>query len=106
MLGAVTIAIGIGIIILALVNPPLQLQITLGLIGLELIALGLIQVKRSLEDYSYEKRLNQIIAKLNEIQQELHEGKEAEKRGATIAEIISSGLKYYSDQKNKPPKDE
>jgi len=105
-IGAVAITIGLGIIILALINPPLQLQIALGLIGLAFISLGLIQVKRSLEGNSYEKRLNQIIAKLDKIQEELNEDKEAKKRGATIAEIISSGLKYYSDQKNKSPKDE
>ena len=100
------IAIGLGIIILSLINPPLQLQIALGLIGLGFISMGLLQVKRTMEDYSYEKRFNQIIAKLDEIQQELQEDKEAKNIGATIAEIISSGLKYYADKKNKPQKEE
>lgn len=106
MLGTVIIAIGLGIIILAIINPPLLLQITLGFIGLGFISMGLFQLKRSMEDYSYKKSFNQLIAKLDEIQLELQEDKEAKKRGATVAEIISSGLKYYADQKNKAKKDE
>ena len=106
ILGTVMIAIGLGIGILALINPPIQLQIALGLIGLGFISMGLVQVKHTREDYRDEKRFNQVIAKLDEIQQELQEDKEAKRRGTTIAEIISSGLKYYADQKNKPKKDE
>ena len=105
-LGAVTIAIGLGILILAFINPPFLLQTALGLIGLGFISLGLIWIKHCLKDDSYEKRFNQLISKLDEIHEELHKGKEAEKRGATIAEIISAGLKYYVDQKNKPEKEQ
>ena len=43
---AVIIVIGLGIIILAFMNPPIQPQIALGLIGLGFITLGLPQVKR------------------------------------------------------------
>ena len=106
ILGTVMIAIGFGIIILALINPPLQLQIALGLIGIGFISLGLVQVKHTQDDNRDEKRFNQVIVKLDEIQQELQKEKQAERRGTAIADIISSGLKYYADQKTKPPKEE
>ena len=106
ILGTVMIAIGFGIIILALINPPLQLQIALGLIGIGFISLGLVQIKRSQDDNRDEKRFNQVIVKLDEIQQELQKEKQAERRGTAIADIISSGLKYYADQKTKPQKEE
>ncbi len=106
ILGTVMIVIGFGTIILALINTPLQLQIALGLIGLGFISLGLVQVKRSQDDDRDEKRFNQVIVKLDEIQQELHKDKHAERVSTSIADIISSGLKYYADQKPKSPKDE
>ena len=62
ILGTVMIAIGLGIGILALINPPIQLQIALGLIGLGFISMGLVQVKHTREDYRDEKRFNQVIA--------------------------------------------
>jgi len=106
ILGTVMIVIGFGIIILALINPPLQLQIALGLIGLGFISLGLVQAKRSQDDNKDEERFNQVIVKLDEIQQELHKDKHAERVSTSIADIISSGLKYYADQKTKPPEEE
>ena len=106
ILGTVMIAIGLGTIILALINNPLQLQIALGLIGLGFISLGLVQVKRTQDDNRDEKRFNQVIVKLDEIQQQLQKEKHAERVSTSIADIISSGLKYYADQKPKPPKDE
>ena len=45
---AVMIVIGLGIIILAFLNSPIQLQIALGLIGLGFITFGLVQVKRGM----------------------------------------------------------
>jgi len=106
ILGTVMIAIGFGIIILALINSPLQLQIALGLIGLGFISLGLVQVKRTQDDDRDEKRFNQVIVKLGEIQQQLQKENHAERVNTSIADIISSGLKYYADQKTKPPKED
>ncbi len=55
---AVMIVVGIGIIILAFMNSPLQLQIALGLIGLGLIASGLVQVKRGQDRRINEERFD------------------------------------------------
>ena len=98
----IIILIGIGIIILAFMNSPLQLQIALGFIGLGFISLGLAQVKRGQD----EKKLDQIMAKLDEMQQEFKKEKQPEKTGIAIADIITSSLKYYTEHINKPKMEE
>lgn len=103
---AVLVLIGLGIIILAFVNSPLQLQIILGLIGIGFISLGLLQAKRSHIENSDEKRFDQIMAKLDEIQQELQKEEPPANKGIAIADIITSSLKYYTDHMKKPEKKE
>ena len=103
---AVMIVIGIGIIILAFMNSPLQLQIALGLIGLGLIASGLVQVKRGQDRKINEERFDIIVTKLDEIQQELKKDDQPNVTGAIIADVISSGLKSYSEYITKQKKEE
>ena len=96
--GAVIILSGLGIIILAFMNSPWQLQMVMGLIGLGFIFLGLVQVKRIQDGKRDNERFEQIMAKLNEIQQELQKEKQPERGGTVIADILGSGLKYYADK--------
>ena len=103
---AVMIVIGLGIIILAFMNSPIQLQITLGLIGLGFITLGLVQVKRGQDRKISEERLDTIVTKLDEIQQELKKEDQSKGAGVVIADVITSGLKYYADQIIKSKKEE
>jgi hypothetical protein len=103
---AVMMLIGLGIIALVFMNSPLQLQIALGLIGLGFISLGLVKAKRTQNEKRNEERLNQIVDKLDEIQQELEKGKQTEGSGAAMAELITSGLKFYADQIAKQKKEE
>ena len=103
---AVMILIGFGIIILAFINTPLQLQIVLGLIGMGFISLGLVQVKRAQNENRYENRLDQIITKLDEIQQELEKEEQSKGTGVVIADVLSSGLKYYTDRMTKQKEEE
>lgn len=104
--GAVMIVSGFGMLILAFINSPLQLQIALGLIGLGFVSLGLAQIKRAQNENRDAERFDQIIAKLDEIQQELQKEKHPGSGGIAIVDIITSGLKYYADQITKPKKDE
>ena len=96
---------GIGLIVLAFVNSPVQLQVALGLAGLGFISLALVQVKRARDRKENEERFKEILSKLEEMQQELKE-KEPERSGTAIADIITSSLKYYADQMAKPKKEE
>ncbi|MFC1982711.1 hypothetical protein ACFLV5_02885 [Chloroflexota bacterium] len=103
---AAMILIGLGVIILSFINPPLQLQIALGIIGLGFVSLGLAQIKRVQNENRDEKRFEQIMAKLDEIQQELEKERQPERSGIAVADIISSSLKYYTEQMTKPKKEE
>ena len=103
---AVMILIGLGTIILAFINTPVQLQIALGLIGLGFISLGLVQVKRARDANRSEERFNEIMAKLDEIQTEIKEKEQPGKSGIAIADVISSGLKYYAEQMTRKDKED
>ena len=102
----VIILIGFTTIILAVFNSLWQLQIALGLIGLGFIVLGLIYVKRAQNESINEKRFDQIMVKLDEIQQELKKEDQSKRTGVAIADVITSGLKYYSEYKKKEEKHE
>ena len=103
---AAMIVIGLGIIILAFMNFPIQLQIALGLIGLGFITSGLMQVKRGQDRKINEERFDIIVTKLDEIQQELKKEEQPKGTGVVIADVISSGLKYYSEYITKQKKEE
>ena len=93
LLSIIAILSGIAVVSLAFFNEPLQLQIALGLIGLGVIAIGLAQIKRSQDS----KKIDRILLELNEIQQELRKPKEPETGRTAIADVITAGLKYYTD---------
>ena len=101
ILGAILIVIGICAIILAFFNSPVQLQITLGLAGLGFMCLGLLQFKKAHERLEIVENLQRIYTKLDEIKQELEKEEKPAGTGVAIADIISSGLKYYSEHMNK-----
>ena len=103
--GTVMIVSSLGIIILAFMNSPIQLQIALGLIGLGLFTLGLVLVKRGQDEKRDKDRFDEIIAKLDEIQQELK--KEDQPKGTVaIVDVKTSGLKYYADYMTKQKEEE
>ncbi|MFC2025329.1 hypothetical protein ACFLTG_02840 [Chloroflexota bacterium] len=101
---AVMIVIGLGMLILAFITSPIQLQIALGLIGLGFITLGLVQVKRGQDRKTNEERFDIIVTKLDEIQQELKKEDPSKATGVIIADVLASGLKYYADQITKSKK--
>ena len=106
LFSTVMILIGFTTIILAVFNSPWQLQIALGLIGLGFISLGLVQVKRGQDRKKNEERIDIIVTKLDEIQQELKKEDQPKGTGVAIADVITSGLKYYADQITKSKKEE
>ncbi len=103
---AVMIVIGLGIIILAFMNSPIQFQIALGLIGLGFITLGLVQVKRGQDRKISEERFDIIVTKLDEIQQKLEKKDQPKGTGIAITDVLTSTLKYYTDQITKSKKEE
>jgi hypothetical protein len=98
---AALIIIGAGLVVLAFFNSPIQLQFTVGLAGFGFVCLGLVQIKKIRENDEYFEKIEQINNKLEEIKQELKEKEKPERTGVVVADIISSGLKYYAEHINK-----
>ncbi|MFC1957768.1 hypothetical protein ACFLX0_03025 [Chloroflexota bacterium] len=104
--GIVMMLIGLGTVVMAFINSPLQLQIAMWIIGLGFFSLGLVQIKRAQNVKAEEERFNKIIAKLDEIQQELKEEEQTKGAGVDIANVISTGLNYYSEYITRQKKEE
>ena len=103
---AVIILAGIGVFVSAFLASDIQLQIALGLGGVGLFSLGLIIIKITRDDKKAQEKLDAIIAKLDELQQELQNKEEPGKSGVAIADIISSSMKFYSEYKSKEKKED
>ena len=104
--GIILLVIGLGIIIMAFINSPLQLQLAMWIIGLGFFWLGLVQIKRAQNLNAEEERFHKIIVKLDEIQLELKKKEQTQGTGVVIADVLSSGLKYYSEYMNRQEKEE
>ena len=102
----VIILVGLGLIITAFIDSPLQLQIASALVGLGFICLGLMQVKRDQDRKRNEERFDQLMSKLDQIQQEIQKEDESKGKGVVIADVIASGLKYYAEHMTKLKKEE
>ena len=102
----VIILAGIGIIVTAVTSSTPQLQIAGALAGVGFICLGLLQLIRKQDRKRNEQRFEQIMAKLEQIQQELQKEDRPKGGGVAIADVIASGLKYYSEYMAKPKKEE
>ncbi|MCJ7604427.1 MAG: hypothetical protein MUO19_00120 [Dehalococcoidales bacterium] len=99
---AVLLLAGIGIIILAFLNTPVELQIVLGFIGLGFIILALVPLKLAQRATEDNEKFGQLMAKLDEIKDEIQKPEEKPAHsGVAIADIINSGMKFYSDYVSK-----
>ncbi len=100
----ILIIIGVVFFILMFFNP--ISDIALALAGLAFILPGFIllgQVRNIKRD---EEKFERIMSKLYEIQQELEKVEQPSGTGVAIADVISSGLKYYAEHMSKPKKEE
>ena len=98
--------VGVGLIITAFLDTSWQLQIALALAGLGFICLGLIQIKRLQDIKRNDEKYEQIMSKINEIKQELEKIEQPKGTGVAIADVISSGLKYYAEHMTNPKKED
>jgi glucose uptake protein GlcU len=71
-LSIVMILIGLGIVVIALIDSPIQLQIILGLIGLGFIILGLVLLKSQQGSRQLQDQMNTLVTKLDEIHQKVN----------------------------------
>ena len=104
ILCAALVVIGVGLIVLAFFVSPVSVQVATGLGGLGFIALALLQVKRDRDRRRDGEKLDRVLADLEEIKEKLKE--EPEKPKTVIADILTSGLKYYTDYMHRHKEDE
>ena len=98
--------LGLVIIGTAVISPMLELQIALAIAGLGFILSGFIQLGQARNSEQNKKGFKQIMAKLEQICQELEKKEQPKGTGVAIADVISSGLKYYTEHLTKPKKEE
>ena len=103
---AIILLSGIGVFIAAFLASDIQLRIALGLGGVGLFSIGLIFTKIARDARKSQEKLDAIITKLDELQQEQQQKEEPGKSGIAIADIIKSSLKFYSEYKSKEKKEE
>lgn len=96
---------GLGVFITAFLASDIQLRVALGLGGVALFSLGVIIIKLAHDNRKAQEKLDTIIARLEELQQEIQKKEETGKSGIAIADIISSSLKFYSEYKDREKKD-
>ena len=104
--GIKMMVIGVALIVLAFFNSPVALQFGMGLGGLGFISLGLLVLKRNSDRKREEEQAEQIMANLDEIKQELEKLEQPKGTGVAIADVISSGLKYYTEHLSKEKDEE
>ena len=104
--GIKMMVIGVALIVLAFFNSPVALLVGMGLGGLGFISLGLLGLKRSSDRKREEEQAGQVMAKLDELKQELEKQEQPKGSGIAIADVISSGLKYYAEHLSKEKDEE
>ena len=100
----ILIIIGIVFVILMFFNP--ISDIALAIAGLGFILSGFIQLGQARNSEQNKKRFEQLMTKLNDIQQELEKEEQPKGTGVAIADVITSGLKYYTEHMTKPKKED
>ena len=100
----ILIIIGIVFVILMFFSP--ISDIALAIAGAGFILSGFIQLGQARNSEQSEKRFKQIMDKLEQISQEIEKQEQPKGTGVAIADVITSGLKYYTEHMTKPKKEE
>ena len=106
LIGAVLVIAGLGIIVLAFFNTPLELQLVLGLVGLCFIVLGFVPPVLARRRDRTEERHQELLAKLDELKEAVEAAKEEKRGGVAVADIINTGMKWYADYADRKKEEE
>jgi hypothetical protein len=100
------ILIIIGILFFALMFFHPISDIALAIAGSGFILSGFIQLGQARGSEQNKKQFEQIMTSLKEITQSLQKEGESKGKGVVIADVLSSGLKYYAEHMTKPKKED
>ncbi|MBN1176390.1 MAG: hypothetical protein JXA51_01785 [Dehalococcoidales bacterium] len=97
---------GIAVFILSFFVQNRELQIALLVAAAGLIVSGIAQLGQAQEKKEDEKKHQEMISKLEEINTKLEKKEEAKGSGVVIADVIGAGMKYYAEHLTTPDKEE
>lgn len=96
--------LGLAVIVNSFFSGMLELLIALLIIGVGLICSGIAQLGLIKDVKRDEERHHQIMEKLDKIEKDLERLEQPRNTGVAIADVISSGLKYYTEHLTGPKK--
>ena len=98
---------GVAVFVTSFFSRIFELQIALLIAAAGLICSGIAQLVQAQEKKQDDHRFGEIMSKLEKIEKEL-EKKEEQPRGTgiAIADVITSGLKYYTEHMARPKKED
>jgi hypothetical protein len=109
VIAVLVILIGFGIIAAALFSQPQEFQIAMVLAGLAFVFSGYIQIAQAQDKKEDEKRNEErhqkLMEKLEKIEQLGEKLEQPRNTGVAIADVISSGLKYYAEHLGQQKED-
>jgi hypothetical protein len=100
------ILIFIGVVFFVLMFFNLISDIALAVAGAGFILSGFLQLGLARYSKQKERQLQQLMAKLEEIQQEIKNVDKQKDKGVIIADVLNSGLKYYAEHMTKSKRED
>jgi len=97
---------GVAVFITSFFSQILEVKIALLIAAIGLIASGIAQLGQAQEKKQDEERHKLVMEKLEKIEKELEKEDQPKGTGIAIADVISSGLKYYTEHMAKPKKED
>ncbi len=92
-------------VILAFFTPEVEIRVALLIAVIGLISPLLVLWAQIEDKNKEEEKFEQLMTELDKIRQELEKLEQPKNTGVAIADVLSSGLKYYAEHMNKPGKE-
>ena len=105
-IGIFVIVTGVTVFITSFFSQIFELKIALLIAAAGLIGSGIAQLGQAQEKRQYYQRFDKIMDKLEKIEKELEKIEQPKNTGVAIADVLASGLKYYTKHMNKQEKEE
>jgi uncharacterized membrane protein len=105
-LAILIMVLGLVLVILIAFSSNPELKFTLALAGIAIILSGFIQIMQVQDNKLEDERYRKIMEKLEKIEKDIESLEQPKSSGAVIADVISSGLKYYAEHMAEPKKED
>ena len=105
-IGIVIMATGVVVFVLSFFSQILEVTIALLIAAVGLICSGIAQLGQTQEKKQDEEKHQQVMEKLEKIEKELEKLEQSKGTGVAIADVITSGFKYYAEHMAKSEKEE